>query len=56
MKIEYKFNREELNLICECLKQAGFNSRDCDFIEKTNLLKKNIISVLNLEQDLNEVV
>ena len=56
MKIDCKFNREELNLICECLEQAGFNSRDCIFIDKANLLKKNIISVLNLEQDLNEVV
>ena len=56
MKIEYKFNREELKLICGCLEQATYNTRDSNLIDNINLLKENIISVLNLEQDLNEVV
>ena len=55
MKLEYKFNRTELKLICECLEQAIYNTMDGDLIDNINKLKENIIGVLNLEQDLNEV-
>ena len=55
MKLEYKFNRTELKLICECLEQATYNTTNSDLIDNIKRLKENIISVLNLEQDLNEV-
>ena len=55
MKIDYKFNRLELKLICESLEQATYNTKDSDLIDNINKLKENIISVLNLEIDLNEV-
>jgi hypothetical protein len=56
MKIEYKFNRTELKLICEALEQATYNTKERDLIDNLNRLKENLISVLNLESDLNEVV
>lgn len=55
MKIEYKFNRTELKMICESLEQATYNTNDCDLIENLIRLRENIVSMLNLEQDLNEV-
>jgi hypothetical protein len=55
MKLEYKFNRIELKLICECLEQATINTCDVDVISNIKSLKKNIVRVLNLDIDLNEV-
>ena len=55
MKLKYEFNRTELKLICECLEQASYNTNDVDLIDNAHRLKENIISVLNLEIDLQEV-
>ena len=54
MEIKYDFDRTELKLICECLEQASYNANDVDLIDNMHRLKENIISVLNLERDLQE--
>ena len=55
MKLEYKFNRQELKLICKCLEKVSYNTSDADLIDNMHRLKENLISILNLERDLNEV-
>ena len=55
MKLKYEFDRTELKLICECLEQATYNANDVNLIDNIHRLKENIISVLNLERDLQEV-
>jgi hypothetical protein len=55
MELEYKFNRNELKLICECLEQATTNTCDVDVISNIKSLREKIVSVLNLDFKLNEV-
>ncbi|MFW6027097.1 MAG: hypothetical protein ACOCRX_12245 [Candidatus Woesearchaeota archaeon] len=55
MRIEYKFNRTELKIICEALEQATYNTNNNDLIENLIRLRENLVSVLDLENGLSEV-
>jgi hypothetical protein len=55
MKIQYNFTRKELVLIAKTLNEVKLSNLDSETLEQVLRLKENLISLLNLESDLNEV-
>jgi hypothetical protein len=55
MKIQYNFTRKELVLIAKTLDDVKLCGLDSVTLEQVLRLRENLISVLNLENDLNEV-
>ena len=57
MKIEYKFNKEELKLICECLEVAKDEIVDKSGNDFYNIIKlrENLVHIINIDLDLYEL-
>ena len=54
MKLDLKFNKEELFLICDCLDVAKDNTTNINLIDNINILKNNIKKVIDVLEDLKE--
>jgi hypothetical protein len=55
MKIQYNFTKKEIELIIYILEKVNLSSLDSESLRKVMFLLDNLVSVLNLESDLNEV-